>query len=104
MIDHEHRLMFPGDAIYAGPMFAHNTYGDPDAYRTTLQRLSQLAGVVDVVYPSHNTVPLTPDDVRTMHLAYEEIYTGRVPDERRANCDVHRFDGFAFWMPPDFKP
>lgn len=104
LIDHANGLMFPGDAIYAGPMFAHNEYGDPEAYRVTLRRLAELADGVDVVYPSHNRVPLTPGDVGEMHRAYEEIYDGREPDERRDNCDVHSFDGFAFWMPPGFKP
>ncbi len=102
LIDREHRLMFPGDAIYAGPMFAHNVYGDPQAYRVTLRRLAGLADEVEVVYPSHNAVPLTPADVKRMHVAYEEISDGREPDERREDCDVHRFDKFQFWLPPGF--
>lgn len=104
LIDRDNRLMFPGDAIYAGPMFAHNTYGDPVDYRETLRRLADLAGAVDVVYPSHNRVPLTPNDVIAMHEAYEEIFAGRAPDDRRDDCDVHQFDGFSFWMPSGFRP
>lgn len=103
LIDHEQRLMFPGDAIYAGPMFAHNVYGDPPAYRESLRRLAGLADEVDVVYPSHNAVPLKPDDVKRMHEAYERIWAGRDPDERRELCDVHAFDGFQFWLPPGFE-
>jgi glyoxylase-like metal-dependent hydrolase (beta-lactamase superfamily II) len=104
LIDRTGRLMFPGDAIYAGPMFAHNVYGDPAAYRDSLRLLAELAGEVDTVYPSHNAVPLTPDDVRRMHAAYEEIWAGREPAERRELCDVHAFDGFQFWLPPGFGP
>ncbi|MEZ4524170.1 MAG: hypothetical protein R3A46_21435, partial [Thermomicrobiales bacterium] len=104
LIDRDNRLMFPGDAIYAGPMFAHNVYGDPASYRSSLALLAKLADEVDIVYPSHNQVPLAPDDVRKMHRAYEEIFAGRQPDERREQCDVHRFDGFSFWMPPGFTP
>jgi glyoxylase-like metal-dependent hydrolase (beta-lactamase superfamily II) len=103
LIDEVHRLMFPGDAIYAGPMFAHNDYGDPLAYRESLRRLAELAQDVDVVYPSHNRVPLAPADVVAMHDAYEEIFSGREPDERRDTCDVHDFGEFSFWMPPGFN-
>jgi hypothetical protein len=39
-----------------------------------------------------------------MHAAYEEIWAGREPDERRETCDVHAFDGFQFWLPPGFEP
>lgn len=104
LIDRANRLMFPGDAIYAGPMFAHNDYGDPTAYRETLRRLAALADEIDVVYPSHNRVPLTPEDVKAMHRAYEQIYAGREPDGRWEDCDVHSFDDFSFWMPPGFVP
>lgn len=103
LIDHTNRIMFPGDAIYAGPMFAHNPYGDPQAYRSSLRLLAELADQVDVVYPSHNAVPLTPDDVQRMHHAYESIFSGRTPDERREACDVHDFGDFQFWLPPGFE-
>ncbi len=95
--------MFPGDAIYAGPMFAHNDYGDPVAYRKTLRRLAELADDVDVVYPSHNRVPLAPADVQAMHKAYEEIFEGREPDESTADYDVYAFGEFSFWMPPGYE-
>jgi glyoxylase-like metal-dependent hydrolase (beta-lactamase superfamily II) len=103
LVDREKRLMFPGDAIYAGPMFAHNTYGNPVAYRESLRRLAVLADDVDVVYPSHNRVPLTPADVKAMHNAYEEIFEGRKPDESTDDYDVYEFGDFSFWMPPGYE-
>jgi hypothetical protein len=39
-----------------------------------------------------------------MHQAFEEVFAGRAPDERRAACDVHAFDGFSFWLPAGFDP
>ena len=104
LIDSANRIMFPGDAIYAGPMFAHNVYGDPAAYRESLRLLADLAGKVDVVYPSHNRVPLAPDDVVQMHEAYESIFAGRNPDERQEECDIYSFSDFQFWLPPRFTP
>jgi glyoxylase-like metal-dependent hydrolase (beta-lactamase superfamily II) len=100
LLDRANRILFPGDAIYAGPMFSYRPYSDPVAYRESLRLLAELADIVDVVYPSHNAVPLTPDDVRAMHRAYEEIWAGREPDERQGDRDIFRFDTFSFWLRP----
>ncbi len=100
LLDRENKLLFPGDAVYMGPMFSYRQYSDPTDYRETLRKLATLAAVVDVVYPSHNRVPMTPDEVVRMHEAYEEIWAGREPDERWEECDVFSFDGFSFWLRP----
>jgi glyoxylase-like metal-dependent hydrolase (beta-lactamase superfamily II) len=100
LLDRAARIMFPGDAIYAGPMFAYRDYSDPVRYRESLRLIAELADAVDTIYPSHNAAPLSPDDARGMHAAYEEIWAGREPDERHEGRDVFRFDGFAFWLRP----
>lgn len=100
LLDRENKLLFPGDAIYMGPMFSYRPYSDPVDYRETLRKLATLAAIVDVVYPSHNRVPMTPDEVMRIHAAYEEIWSGRDPDERRDEYDVFSFDGFSFWLRP----
>lgn len=99
LLDREHRILFPGDAIYLGPMFAWRPNSDPAAYRESLRLLAELADACDVVYPSHNQSPITPDDVRRMQAAYEDIWAGRKqPDAREDGRDVFAFDGFAFWL------
>ncbi|RIK46080.1 MAG: hypothetical protein DCC58_04450 [Chloroflexi bacterium] len=100
LVDHAARIMFPGDAIYAGPMFAYRDYSDPVAYRASLRRIAELATQVDVIYPSHNRSPLEPELAQAMHEAYERIWAGRAPDERRPECDVFQFDSYAFWLRP----
>jgi glyoxylase-like metal-dependent hydrolase (beta-lactamase superfamily II) len=100
LLDREARALFPGDAVYAGPMFAYRPYSDPVTYRASLRLLAELAAIVDIVYPSHNAVPLAPDDVRAMHAAYESIWAGKAPDERQTDKDVFKFDTFAFWLRP----
>lgn len=100
LLDREARALFPGDAVYAGPMFAYRDYSDPVAYRASLRLLADLANEVDVVYPSHNAVPLTSGDVKRMHEAYEAIWAGRQPDESATDRDIFRFDDFSFWLAP----
>lgn len=98
LLDRENRILFPGDAVYAGPMFAWRPYSDPVAYRKSLRRLAELADLVDVVYPSHNRVPLLPGDIRAMHEAFEEVWGGRSPDRSDAVKDIFEFGDFSFWL------
>ena len=101
LLDRANRILFPGDAVYLGPMFAWRPYSDPVTYRASLQLLAELADASDVVYPSHNQSPITPDDVRRMHTAYEDIWSGRKqPDTREDGREVFTFDGFSFWLRP----
>lgn len=100
LLDRANRLLFPGDAVYLGPMFSYRATSDPVAYRATLKLLAELAGAADVVYPSHNQVPMTPQQVRDMHNAYEAIWAGRPPDRSDPDKDIFEFDSFSFWLRP----
>lgn len=100
LLDREHRLLFPGDAIYAGPMYAFAPSSDPAAYRESLRRIAELAEHADTIYPSHNAVPLRAADAIAMHQAYEEIWAGRAPDEQYDDRDVFDFGSFSFWLRP----
>ena len=100
LFDREAGALFPGDAVYAGPMFSFRDDADPVAYRESLRLLAELARVSKTVYPSHNTVPLTPGDVERMHEAYEAIWAGRAPDESTPERDTFLFDTFSFQLAP----
>ena len=101
LLDREARILFPGDAIYEGPMFAWRPYSDPVAYRESLRLLVELSELVDFVYPSHNRAPILPDAVRAMQAAYEVIWAGREPDRRDDEKDIFEFGTFSFWLPRD---
>jgi hypothetical protein len=64
-----------------------------------LRLLSELSELVDVVYPSHNRVPLAPAEVRAMHAAYEEVWAGRPPSSSDDQKDTFEFGDFSFWLP-----
>ena len=99
LLDRDARALFPGDAVYAGPMFAWKSYSDPVAYRESLRLLAELSELVDAVYPSHNRVPLLPEEVRAMQAAYEEVWAGRKPDRSDDDKDIFEFGDFSYWLP-----
>lgn len=100
LFDREAGALFPGDAVYAGPMFAYREDSDAVVYRETLALLATLSNSASVVYPSHNAVPITPQMVRDMHQAYEDIWAGQEPDESDVERDIFRFPDFSFWLAP----
>lgn len=99
-LDREAKQLFPGDAVYEGPMFAYREGSDPRDYRESLRTLAELAAIVDRVFPAHNRSPLAPADVIAMHEAYETIWAGRAPDRREQDHDVFDFGRFSFWLTP----
>ena len=100
IFDPQSGALFPGDAVYLGPMFAFREGSDPVMYRESLRLLAELAERATVVYPSHNQVPLAPKMVREMHDAFEQIWAGKAPDEASKERDLFRFEGYSFELAP----
>jgi glyoxylase-like metal-dependent hydrolase (beta-lactamase superfamily II) len=100
VLDRMSRLLFPGDAVNIGPLYLFKEQADLVGARAAHLLLAQLADDVDAVYPSHYHVPMTPDDVRATHTAFEEILAGREPDARLPDREVYDYGRFVFWITP----
>lgn len=103
LLDRDARILFPGDAIYAGPMFAYRDESDPFAYRESLRMIAELAEDVDAIYPSHNQSPIDPEMARAMHAAYEEVFAGMEPNGERDGIEGYDFGDFSFWLSPGWR-
>jgi glyoxylase-like metal-dependent hydrolase (beta-lactamase superfamily II) len=101
-LDEAARALFPGDAIYEGPLFTHHDGGSASQYRGTLAQLNELVPDLDVVYPSHNRYPLEPEFVRDVHLAFEEIWEGRDIDEADDDLVIYEYPDFSFTLRADW--
>jgi glyoxylase-like metal-dependent hydrolase (beta-lactamase superfamily II) len=106
LLDHRSRTLFPGDAIALGVIHLMAPNSDPAGWRDTIGRLAELAARADVIRPAHGPA-MTPDDVRDVQRAYEEVWIGRAPDDQGeadigmdepARYDVHRFERFSFLL------
>ena len=42
LADEENRLLFTGDTVYPGPLYAHRADSGPDRYRDTILRLAAM--------------------------------------------------------------
>lgn len=71
-------LLFTGDTLYEGPIFAQLRYSDFDAYRRSLDRLCLLQPQVRLVLPAHGLTPLSPGIILRMRSAFQQIAQGEL--------------------------
>ena len=106
-LDRQTGTLFVGDAINYGGIWLFLPRSDAAAFRETLRLLADLSGDISVVYPSHERVPMPPDDLRLAREAFEEVWAGRVPDSHlrwdigfpeKVPVDVHDLGEFRFLL------
>jgi glyoxylase-like metal-dependent hydrolase (beta-lactamase superfamily II) len=76
LLDEEEGLLFTGDTVYAGPLYAQFDHSDFEVYRQTMDRLRHLAQELQLVLPSHNQTPLDPHILVEMSEGFEQIAAG----------------------------
>jgi glyoxylase-like metal-dependent hydrolase (beta-lactamase superfamily II) len=96
-------ILFAGDLIYEGPLFAQHPGGSAQEYRQSLQRLQQMISEISIVYPSHNNYPLPPESITLTHQAMEEIWAGRSPDLVQDGLERFEFERFSFTFRSDWR-
>lgn len=104
------RLLFGGDTVNTGPVYAQMPASDVVALQASLVRLAALAGDLDRVFCSHfmrTEVPPTYLAVQADALA--ALLRGDVPLRPAVDCVETaaleaRFDGFAVLVPAGWTP
>lgn len=85
--------LFTGDLIYKDTLFAYFPSTDPDAYLTSLERLSQLPATR--VFPAHHTLDIQPEIVGRMRDAFRHLkQQGRLFH----GSGTHNFGDWAVWL------
>lgn len=102
-LEEETGILFVGDAIYEGPLFAHHPGGSVVSYRQTLHRLKDLVPSLSVVYPSHNRYPLRPSFISDVYDGMESIWNGRDPDRLVEGTEQFVFQSFTFTFRNDWR-
>jgi glyoxylase-like metal-dependent hydrolase (beta-lactamase superfamily II) len=98
IFEEETGILFVGDVIYEGPLFAQHPGGSTSDYRKTLDRLTAMIPDVSVVYPSHNRYPLEPSFIRDVADSFDEIWNGRQPDASGDGLERFEFGSFSFTL------
>lgn len=100
LVDEAAGWLYSTDVAYPSTLYAFGDEVDLEAYRRSLRMLAELASSLRGVSGSHDGIFMEPAMLVAMADALDAIDAGRLPDERRADRDVHRFGRFSVYSPP----
>lgn len=89
----ERGWLFAGDLVYKGTLFAYYPSTDPQAYRTSLERVSALP--VTRVFPGHHGPDLRPEFLEEVKNAFLTLHA---EGKLHHGGGMHQYDGFAVWI------
>lgn len=92
LLDRANGILFSGDTLGYGPVFLFGDHRDIHTYRKTLDKLDTLTGY-DVIYPCHNTCPVSRDVIGELKAAVDGALNGTITPT--PNTDMPMPDGLA---------
>jgi glyoxylase-like metal-dependent hydrolase (beta-lactamase superfamily II) len=105
LLDDRDGLLFAGDTVYSGELYAQESGSDLAAYAASVRRLAELARDVRLVFPCHGPPVVDPMLLVEAADGLERLLAGGVelePDRDFLGDDVRiaRFARFAVCLPP----
>jgi len=100
LLDRKNKLLFTGDTFYAGPIFLYVPETDVAAYRASVRRLAGLVPELELLLPSHNFPAEKPEMLSRLHLAMEDVKSGKAAYVVTDGLREYKFDGFSILMAP----
>lgn len=86
VLDINARSLFSGDPVQDGMIFMFGVQREMHAYRISLKKLSGMKERFDRIYPSHGTIPVSPNLINELYEASGRLLDGEfVPFE----VDMH---------------
>ena len=89
LADEENRLLFTGDTVYPGPLYAHRADSGPDRYRDTILRLAAMFSDYTLCC-SHNAPLWEGGALAEVGTAFEKVVK-----EKEKRVKEYRFQGFS---------
>ncbi|MBI2875878.1 MAG: MBL fold metallo-hydrolase [Candidatus Tectomicrobia bacterium] len=79
LFEEEKGILFSGDTVYQGVLFANIEGADVAAYRESARLLASLASRVRVIYPGHCQFILDSAILRELDQAFRQLEAGTIP-------------------------
>jgi glyoxylase-like metal-dependent hydrolase (beta-lactamase superfamily II) len=101
--DQKRKLLFTGDTICQGPLYANLPASDFGAYRESIRRLCGLAPQLRMLLPGHCPTPIEPIYILQVARGFQEIVEGGVgywyEDSAWGKVRVYHLENFDFYLP-----
>ena len=99
VLDVKNRVLISGDPIQAhGRIYMFGGHRDLGAYVRSLDRLSELSGLFDEIWPSHADLPLQPEIIGRLRDGAQAVLEGKVAGTptKLHGCEITAYDlGFC---------
>jgi glyoxylase-like metal-dependent hydrolase (beta-lactamase superfamily II) len=96
-------MLFTGDTVYAGPLYAHFEHSNFEDYCRSMERLSAMAEDLKLVLPAHNFTPLDPHILVEISEGFEQIVAGQAAWKKVrtiwGSLRAYYFARFGVWLP-----
>lgn len=99
LYDSQYRILFTGDTLYPGTLWAHLDESDFESYRKTLNYLTGLLDDISHLCPAHNEAYMPKEMLGRAHEGFEQIAAGTIASEPHREVSLYRFDGFNVALP-----
>lgn len=73
LLDLKYKALFGGDPIQDGSIFLFGPMREMNAYKHSLVRINEMKDEIDLIYPSHGTVPVTTDIIDGLIKGIEKV-------------------------------
>jgi glyoxylase-like metal-dependent hydrolase (beta-lactamase superfamily II) len=96
LFDDDNKVLFSGDVIYEGPLYAHLEGSNVKTYYETMKKLRlNWQPKITKILPAHNKVPLVPMVIERMEKAFEQILNGSAEFTIENNIKRYSFKRFS---------
>ncbi len=83
LLDRNARVLISGDSVQDGHIFMFGPFRNMENYIKSLEHLKAWDGCYDEVWPSHGSLPVSPDMVGKLIEGAKEVLAGKVPGEKQ---------------------
>jgi len=100
LLDRENRILVSGDSISAGPVFMFGEMRNFCAYIASMEKLIDMSGAFDTIYPSHGPFPIASGQVKKQLAAANKLIAGEIISQDppfEIPAKIYEHDGASFF-------
>lgn len=83
ILDLRNRVLYSGDAVSDANIFMFGQFRNINLYVNSLETIQKYSGRYDVIYPSHGTIPIAPNQVEKLIEGAKSIIAGEAGDRAK---------------------
>lgn len=94
VLDKNNRVLISGDPIQDGNIFMFGVQREMHAYLLSLEKLEKYKDRFDTIYPSHGSLPVSPELIGALHEGAQRIMDGEAEgsEEEFYGVKIKRYD------------